>query len=143
MKAATLASLLVTSAAAGAAAAGGPFWFAYTQPFSFSASTWIQVGTGTSAIWVVDFPTTTANAVITDITTSYAGGNQRNFSVLVNGLESYRFRAQLFSSTGGAEAFGQEHHFQHGIPVPIGATVRISCNADPNEAAFNISGYFL
>jgi len=135
MKATTLASLLVTSAAAGAAA-GGPFWLAYTVPFAYtvSPSEW-QSSTSTTPD-LVDFPTSAANRVITDIFCGYAGNPDRVFDLVVNGQPVWGFTA--FASNG--LVWGQAHHLEGGIPVPAGATLRVESPGGA-QPKFSISGY--
>ena len=143
MKTTTLASLLLTSAAAGAgaAAAGGPIWFAYTQPFSYTAQCWTQLNSNT---WVIDFPVTTADAIVTDIHCDYFDNTPGTFQVLVNGLPAYTFTAASgVTATGCCGPYGPSHHLQHGFPVPCGAVVRIQSNNISGDTGFNISGYFL
>ncbi len=143
MKAATLASILVTSAAAGAGAvaAGGPIWFAYTQPFSYTAQCWTQIN---STTYVIDFPVTTTDAVIADIHCDYLANTPSQFQLLVNGLPTYTFTAASgVTSTGCCGPYGQTHNLQHGIPVPCGAHVRIQATNISGDTGFNISGYFL
>ena len=135
MKATTLASLLVTSAAAGAAA-GGPFWLTYTVPFAYtvSPSEW-QSSTPTTPD-LVDFPTSSANRVITDIFCGYGSSGPRTFNVVVNGQPAWGFSA--YANNG--VVWGQAHHLENGIPVPAGATLRVESPGGA-QPTFSISGY--
>ena len=129
MKAATLASLLVTSAAAGAAAAGGPFWFAYTTPIALYEA---------SASWAgsqLAFPTQSGPMVITDISCPHGG--TATFTLRVNGVDSWVWNMETGGYSGPRDG---QIHLEHGIPVPAGAQVTISRSGN-FQPPMSIGGY--